>query len=378
MSNKYLIREGTRDLILGECLIKKKLQQDIEGVLDKWGYKEVVTPTIEFYRTFNSEFQSLKEEDMYKFFDDKGRIMVLRPDMTIPIARVVGTNFKDSNPPLRFRYTANVFRVNESLGGKKNEYTDCGVELIGLTDEESDLEILVTALDSLKVLKNNNFKFEIGNINFFNAAVSDLDLSEEEREKLAELIDTKSLKSLEDYLEELNVSEDYKAFFKKLPWLFGGEEVLAEGKKYAFNDELKKNIEYLEKLGNSLKELGYGDMLTFDLGMVPGLNYYTGIIFRGYFEGVGVTVLSGGRYDNLISQFGRDIPAVGFSIKLDSLLGVIEYDDTKKPSKYKIYYGKGYALEAIKKAKLLRDSGHVVELIPKEDIDGIESREELK
>lgn len=119
-------------------------------------------------------------------------------------------------------------------------------------------------------------------------------------------------------------------------------------------------------------------MLTFDLGMVPGLNYYTGIIFRGYFEGVGVTVLSGGRYDNLISQFGRDIPAVGFSIKLDSLLGVIEYDDTKKPSKYKIYYGKGYALEAIKKAKLLRDSGHVVELIPKEDIDGIESREELK
>ena len=378
MSNKYLIPEGTRDLILGECLIKKKLQQDIEGVLDKWGYKEVVTPTIEFYRTFNSEFQSLKEEDMYKFFDDKGRIMVLRPDMTIPIARVVGTKFKDSNPPLRFRYTANVFRVNESLGGKKNEYTDCGVELIGLTDEESDLEILVTALDSLKVLKNNNFKFEIGNINFFNAAVSDLDLSEEERVKLAELIDTKSLKSLEDYLEELNVSEDYKAFFKKLPWLFGGEEVLAEGKKYAFNEELKKNIEYLESLANSLKELGYGDMLTFDLGMVPGLNYYTGIIFRGYFEGVGVTVLSGGRYDNLISQFGRDIPAVGFSIKLDSLLGVIEYDDTKKPSKYKIYYGKKYALEAIKKAKLLRDSGHVVELIPKEDIDGIESKEELK
>ena len=227
------------------------------------------------------------------------------------------------------------------------------------------------------LLINNNFKFEIGNINFFNAAVSDLDLSEEEREKLAELIDTKSLKSLEDYLEELNVSEDYKAFFKKLPWLFGGEEVLAEGKKYAFNNELKKNIEYLESLANSLKELGYGDMLTFDLGMVPGLNYYTGIIFRGYFEGVGVTVLSGGRYDNLISQFGRDIPAVGFSIKLDSLLGVIEYD-TKKPSKYKIYYGKGYALEAIKKAKLLRDSGHVVELIPKEDIDGIESREELK
>lgn len=376
MSNKHLIPEGTRDLILGECLIKKNLQSNIEGVLDKWGYKEVVTPTTEFYKTFNSEFQSLKEEELCKFFDNKGRILVLRPDMTIPIARVVGTKFKDVKPPLRFRYTANVFRVNESLGGKKNEYTDCGVELIGLSDKESDLEILVTALDSLKVLKNNNFKLEIGNINFFNAATSELDLSEDEISKLAELIDTKNLKALEDYLNELNLSEDYKEFFNKLPWLFGGEEVLLEGKKYAFNDELKNIIEYLENLASSLKELGYGDMLTFDLGMVPGLNYYTGIIFRGYVEGVGVTVLSGGRYDNLISKFGRDIPAVGFSIKIDSLLDVIE-EEPKKEKKYIIYYGDGNSLEAIKKGKLLRDSGFIVELIPNNNLQGIDVKEEV-
>lgn len=376
MSNKHLIPEGTRDLILGECLIKKNLQNNIEGVLDKWGYKEVVTPTTEFYNTFNSEFQSLKEEELCKFFDNKGRILVLRPDMTIPIARVVGTKFKDVKPPLRFRYTANVFRVNESLGGKKNEYTDCGVELIGLSDEESDLEILVTALDSLKVLKNNKFKFEIGNINFFNAATSELDLDEDEISKLAELIDTKNLKALEDYLNELNVSEDYKEFFNKLPWLFGGEEVLLEGKKYAFNDELKNIIEYLEDLASSLKELGYGDMLTFDLGMVPGLNYYTGIIFRGYVEGVGVTVLSGGRYDNLISKFGRDIPAVGFSIKIDALLEVIE-EEPKKEKKYIIYYGNGYSLEAIKEGKLLRDSGFIVELIPDNNLQGIDVKEEV-
>lgn len=376
MSNKHLIPEGTRDLILGECLIKKNLQNNIEGVLDKWGYKEVVTPTIEFYNTFNSEFQSLKDEELFKFFDNKGRILVLRPDMTIPIARVVGTKFKDANPPLRFRYTANVFRVNESLGGKKNEYTDCGVELIGLSDEESDLEILVTALDSLKVLKNNNFKFEIGNINFFNAAISELDLDKEEINKLAELIDKKNLKSLENYLNELNLSEDYKEFFNKLPWLFGGEDVLIEGKKYAFNDELKNIIEYLEKLSSSLKKLGYEDMLTFDLGMVPGLNYYTGIIFRGYVEGVGVTVLSGGRYDNLISKFGRDIPAVGFSIKIDALLDVIE-EESKKEKKYVIYYGNSYSLEAIKKAKTLRNLGFVVELIPDNNLQGIDVKEEV-
>ena len=125
MSNKYMIPEGTRDLILQDCKAKKKLQKDIESILDKWGYEEIVTPTIEFYQTFNSGFQNLKEEDVYKFFDSKGRILVLRPDMTIPIARVCATKFNNTDKPIRLRYCSDVFRVHESLGGKKNEYTDC-------------------------------------------------------------------------------------------------------------------------------------------------------------------------------------------------------------------------------------------------------------
>ncbi|MGL4106475.1 ATP phosphoribosyltransferase regulatory subunit [Clostridium sp. LP20] len=372
MKNKYVIPEGTRDLVLGECLIKKQVQMDIENILDKWGYKEVVTPTIEFYQTFNAGFENLREEDMYKFFDGKGRILVLRPDMTIPIARIVATKFKDVNPPLRFRYSADVFRVHESLGGKKNEYTDCGVELIGLEDKKSDLEILVTALDALKVVKNTGFKLEIGNINFFNSAIKDLNLKEEERYKLAQLIDRKSLKELEDYLGELNVSDDYKEFFKKLPWLFGGKEVLEKGKLSAFNDELKNSVEYLERLYKDLEELGYGDRITFDLGMVPRLNYYTGIIFRGYVDGVGVTVLSGGRYDRLISTFGKDMPAVGFSINLDSLLDIINEEKSSGQQRYKVYYGNGNEVSAIKQCEILRNSGYIVELIPEEGLVGVD------
>ena len=280
MVNKNIIPEGTRDLILDECSRKKELELEIENILNKWGYKEVITPTIEYYQTFNGGFQNLKEEDMYKFFDDKGRILVLRPDMTIPIARVVATKFKEINPPIRLRYTSNVFRVHESLGGKKNEYTDCGVELIGLNGIDSDVEILITALESLKVLKETGYKIEVGNINFFDSAVEWLNLDFEQRSFLAKLIDEKSMKELEEYLDMLKVGDDYKDFFMKLPWLFGGVEVLDIGEKYAINNEILNEIKYLRNIYEMLDSLGYGDKLTFDLGIVPRLNYYTGIICR--------------------------------------------------------------------------------------------------
>ncbi|MDS0525066.1 ATP phosphoribosyltransferase regulatory subunit [Clostridium sp. SHJSY1] len=363
MTKKYITPEGTRDLVLGECAIKKKLQMDIEEILDKWGYKEVVTPTIEFYETFNSGFQNLREEEVYKFFDNRGKILVLRPDMTIPIARVVATKFKDIPGPIRFRYSSNVYRVHESLGGKKNEYTDCGVELVGTEDKFSDLEILVTALDVLKVLQVSDYKLEVGNINFFNSAIKELNLGDEDRIKLAELIDRKSLKELDEYLDYLEVEDNYKEFFKKVPWLFGGKEVLEKGKKYCFNDEVKNSIEYLEKLSEVLYELGYGDMVTYDLGMVPRLDYYTGIIFRGYVEGVGVTVLSGGRYDNLISYFGEDRKAVGFSINLDSVMDIMKDKKIEQKQSYKLCYGKKFEIEAFKKAEELRKQGFVVNMI---------------
>lgn len=378
MISKFIIPEGTRDLILDDCAVKKRLQRDIESILDKWGYDEIVTPTIEFYQTFNSGFQNLEEQDVYKFIDSKGRILVLRPDMTIPIARVVATKFKNVEDPIRLRYSADVFRVHESLGGKKNEYTDCGVELIGLKAEESDLEILVTALDTLKLLKNTEYNLEIGNIDFFNSAIKRARLKEEERDYLANLIDRKSLKALEDYLNQLDMTKECREFLKVLPLLFGGREVLEKAKKYAFNLELKYSIEYLEKISDDLCELGYEDRIIFDLGMVPRLDYYSGIIFKGYADGVGATVLSGGRYDNLLAKFGKNVPAIGFSINIDSMMNVIKDNTIETEDKYKVYYGKKYEVMVIKKAMLLREEGKTVELIPVRGLDGVDVKKEVK
>ncbi|BCZ47646.1 ATP phosphoribosyltransferase regulatory subunit [Clostridium gelidum] len=371
MNKKNMLPEGTRDLILDECVIKRSLERDIDEIFEKWGYKEVITPTLEFYETFNYNSQTLREEDMYKFFDNRGRILVLRPDMTIPIARVVETKLKDAELPIKLRYTSNVFRVHESLGGKRNEYTDCGVELIGIEDKKSDLEVLVLALEALKKLGLNDFKLEIGNIGFFNGAFKNLEIDQKHIEVIAQFIEDKNLKNLEDYIDALDIKEEYKKFFNKLPWMFGDKNILEEAKKLAFNNEVKENLEYLEVLYSQLEALGYGENVTFDLGMVPRLNYYTGMIFRGYGEGVGNTLLRGGRYDRLIKSSNNYVPAIGFSIDINSVIenGKLNKNLNEDENIYKIYYSEKNRIEAIKKSEELRKQGYIVDLLPKEDIE---------
>ncbi|WP_394900157.1 ATP phosphoribosyltransferase regulatory subunit [Clostridium butyricum] len=373
MKKKNILPEGTRDLILDECIVKRAIERDIDDIFYKWGYKEIITPTVEFYETFNHDSQTLKEEDMYKFFDNRGRILVLRPDMTIPIARVVETKFKDESLPIKLRYNSNVFRVHASLGGKRNEYTDCGVELIGLEDKKSDLEVLVLALEALEKLGLSDFKLEIGNIGFFEGVFKTLNISKESKEIIAQYIEDKNLKNLEDYLDESDIKDEYKEFFNKLPWLFGDRSILEEAKVLAFNEELKANLEYLENLYSELDILGYGNKVTFDLGMVPRLNYYTGIIFRGYGEGVGNTVLRGGRYDNLITIGEEYIPAIGFSLDINSVIENVKTSEKINTidKSCKIYYSSKYRIEAIRKSEQLRQEGKIVELIPDDSVNEI-------
>ena len=197
---KFSIPSGTRDLILKECVNRQELKQEIEAVFEAYGYEEIITPSIEYYETYQTGFEQLKDEAMYKFFDQEGKILTLRMDMTVPIARVCATKFKDQTPPFRFRYTADVFKVKQSFAGKRNEVTDCGVELIGLRDLESDLEVLMCALEVMEAMKQDSYTLEIGNVNFFHCACEQLNLTEEQVEILADLIDRKSMIELKEYL----------------------------------------------------------------------------------------------------------------------------------------------------------------------------------
>ena len=372
---KFMIPEGTRDLILGECSMKRTLQHNLEKIFDSYGYKEIVTPSIEYFRTYLTGLESIRDEQMYKFLDYRGRIMTMRMDMTVPIARVVATRMKDQPLPLRFRYCANVYKINESFAGKLNEVTDCGVELIGQTSEESDLEVLVCALEAMESMKQESYTLELGDVNFFHGACSDLNLTEEEQGKLANLVDKKSIAQLKEYLDDLRLNEKAKAFFLQLPWMCGDVTTLDEVIPYCFNSRLRKTVENLRKIYMQLKELGYEKNITFDLGKIPHLTYYTGILFEGFIEGSGTSVLSGGRYDTLLEKFGTPMPAIGFSVKLDYVLPVLKQENNDKPTVVMHYPGK-LKVEAIKQAADLRKT-HKVELIQDEFCNTVEIKGDI-
>ena len=353
-----------RDFTVDECKRRNKIIETITERFSKWGYSEVSTPIVEYYKTFNHKTQDLKEEEMYKFFDSRGRILVLRPDMTVPVARLVNTKLKDMKLPLKLFYNAEVFRVHESFEGKRNEYLDCGIELIGASGEKTDLEVLVTALEVLKALDTKKeFKLEIGNVNILKSALKDMNLSIDNQNKVIELINKKSLTSLREYLDDIEIRKEYKEFLNKFPWLFGGYEMIKKAKGLAFNEDMKKNIEYLENLYLNLQKLGYEKYLSVDISMVPRVNYYSGIIFKGYVKEIGSTVIRGGRYDNLLESFGKSIPAIGFSVDVNLLIDSCDYEE--KVNSEKIILSKDNYLEELRKAINKTRTGEKIEIIYK-------------
>ena len=353
-----------RDFTVDECKRRNKIIETITERFSKWGYSEVSTPIVEYYKTFNHKTQDLKEEEMYKFFDSRGRILVLRPDMTVPVARLVNTKLKDMKLPLKLFYNAEVFRVHESFEGKRNEYLDCGIELIGASGEKTDLEVLVTALEVLKALDTKKeFKLEIGNVNILKSALKDMNLSIDNQNNVIELINKKSLTSLREYLDDIEIRKEYKEFLNKFPWLFGGYEMIKKAKGLAFNEDMKKNIEYLENLYLNLQKLGYEKYLSVDISMVPRVNYYSGIIFKGYVKEIGSTVIRGGRYDNLLESFGKSIPAIGFSVDVNLLIDSCDYEE--KVNSEKIILSKDNYLEELRKAINKTRNGEKIEIIYK-------------
>ena len=348
---KIQMPEGMRDLIIDECIKKKALQHQIESIFDSYGYQEVMTPTIEFYSTYSNAYENIIEEDKYKFFDQNGRILTLRSDMTVPIARVCTSKFKDMEGPYRFRYTSNVFKVRQKFRGKQSEVTDCGIECIGLS--KSNLEVILCAIEVMESL-NQEYTLEIGNVNFFKKASSYFNLSSQ---VLSDLINRKSMVELKDFLINANVSEKAFQFFMELPFLSGDASVLDRALELSFNDEIEAVVLSLKKLHAALVEMGVDAHITYDLGKVPYYRYYTGVIFEGFVAGVGTSVLNGGRYDRLLEKFGCDMPACGFSVKLDYLLDVIP---SQEQTQTVVYYPIAKQLEAYKIAKDLRKDGKCV------------------
>ncbi|NSW91051.1 MAG: ATP phosphoribosyltransferase regulatory subunit [Firmicutes bacterium] len=321
---KIYTPDGVQDILFEDCYIKRNIEDNIREVFRKCGYFEIETPTLEFYDTFSIDEDSIPQEAMFKFFDQQGRILVLRPDLTIPVARVAATKYKDSEYPLRFSYIGNTFRYNESGGGRQKEFTQAGVELLGLKTPESDAEVIVTAISALKATGLKNFQVDIGQVDFFKGLMEETGLPMHYVDQMRQLIDRKDFIGMEEIVNRCNISPNLKELVLDLPRLFGTVEVIDRVEKTVSGQHTLYALDYLRRILEILEDCGLKEYVSVDLGMVQGLNYYTGVIFRGFTHGVGFPVLSGGRYDNLVEKFGERCPATGFSIGINLVMSALE------------------------------------------------------
>ena len=358
MRNTIATPEGTRDLLFQSARALRSAENAIRGALEDQGYCEIVTPTIEFYDMFNQANPAHDQESMLKVIDRSGRICVVRPDNTTPVARVAATRLDDAALPVRLYYSQKVFRSVSGDHGHKGEFLQIGAELIGADGTEADLDILSAAFAALAKTGADSFRIELGHAELYKALVAELGVDEIEAEEIRRLIENKSFAALVDALAPYGDVPAARVL-RAIPQLFGGREVLDEVEKLTGNVRVLGAVAYLRRLYDALSAAGYGESILIDLGLVHEMGYYTGVMFRGYVGGAGAAILSGGRYNGLCAKFGRDLPAAGFGIDVESVAEAATAAGSERkidPDRVRIALTKG-RLEK-KTVALLRAAGY--------------------
>ena len=282
--------DGTKDLLFGECEQRSQVTKTLKDLFTAQGYRRVMTPALEFYDVFGkSAAKYLPKESMYKLTDHKGRLMVLCPDCTVPVARLTATRLKGMPMPLRLFYNHNIYRMFPELKGKSTEINQVGIELIGGEKLRSDLEVVELAARCLSTIGNGKYRLELCDIGYFKAIMNSLDVDEDTKEEIRYQIEQKNYASLTDMLGKYKDSKAAQALLK-LPRLFGGAEVFEKAYELFDENGAKESLDYLKGIYEYLQALGLGDRVIIDLGLVNLAEYYTGIIFRGYFHGIGEQV----------------------------------------------------------------------------------------
>lgn len=320
---------GVADLYFEDAARKAEAEAVLQETFRRWSYTQVIPPTFEYYEALAAEASPQVREEIYRFADRDGRMLALRADPTIPIARIVGTKLYAHPLPLRFFYISNVFRYEEPKAALRREFTQAGIELIGAGTPEADAEVIALAITALRAIGLRDLRVRLGAMNLVDALLADLALTETEREFVKHALERKNERRLRDLLYNGEAATEaptdnvarVRNALCALAHLTGDGTVLERARhECAVNEGATRALERLHQVWHYLVALDCADALLLDLAMVRGMAYYTGIVFEGFARGVGFAVLSGGRYDRLLAHFGRDLPACGFAIGVERAL----------------------------------------------------------
>lgn len=360
-SGMVLMPGGVRDLLFGEARRKRELENSMLQLFKTWGYSEVTTPTFEFYEVLAPALGEVLRDQFFRFIDERGRIMVLRPDMTTPIARLVSTRLKGESFPLRLCYVASIFR-RENHAGQQREFYQVGVELIGAVGPEADAEVISLAGEALKTAGVKEFYLTVGQAGVLAGILEETNFTQEEREKAKVALSRKDFVAWEKLIANSPLPKDQREALRALPYLHGGVEVLAQVEGLVSDSRVRAGLAHLRKTWEILNDYELQDQICFDLSLLRGLGYYTGIVFEGYAPGVGYPLCGGGRYDELLSKFGFSCPATGFALGVERVLVALGKESVSRDQVPDYFIVGSNPRDVVQKAQELRRKSCTVEI----------------
>ncbi len=308
---------GFTDLFFEDAARQLWLCDALRALFAAWGYAPVIPPTVSYAESLAVELGAQMAQELYRFFDREGHTLALRADLTVPVARIVGTRLYDRPMPLRLSYVERVFRHIAPQAAQRREFTQAGVELVGADTPQADAEVVALAAESLRTIGVRHFRLTVGHMGFFRALMDGVGLPDARIRRLRRAIDRRNDRLLETELGALDVSPAMRDLLRSLPNLTGGHEVIDKARSLTDLGVARAALDRLEAVIDLLEAQDLGGVVLVDLGEVRGMEYYTGLVFRGYAAGVGLALCSGGRYDDLIGHFGPDLPAVGFAMDVE-------------------------------------------------------------
>jgi ATP phosphoribosyltransferase regulatory subunit len=364
---------GMRDTLPDLYQLKRNTKYRMEEVVQQWGYRFLQTSALEFYDTVG-EASSILDQQIFKLLDQDGNTLVLRPDMTAPIARVASSTMKNEEYPLRLAYSANVFRAQQREGGRPAEFDQFGVELVGDSTVSADAEVIALMIESIKESGLTNFQVAIGHVGFLNALFLNVLGNEELSEQLKRYLYEKNFVGFRQHVKSLPISSNDQKRLLAFLQLRGKKDVLKLGEGLLDTVEGRKAVQDLRNLWETLEAYDVDAYISLDLTLVSHMSYYTGILFEGYGQKLGFPISNGGRYDELLAKFDNPTPATGFGIHFDRLMEAIDNGGLEESTIYCIVFSEERKLEAISKAKQLRGEGKSIVL---QNLSGVENIDQL-
>lgn len=327
-----------------------------------YGYREISTPVFEKYNLYATMNGTVNHREMIKTIDNTGQVLVLRPDITIPLTKEIAANKANLANELRYFYVLDVYRqTNETK--EYRQHTQAGVEYFGNPSAEADGEIIALAAHVLRELKVGNFTIELGHAGFFKQIIEEVNIDDDDFLELKRLIQGKNIPEMERLLARLSLPEDMQKIIGSLPFLYGKlADVLDTAKTLPLSEALKEKLNDIQAIYEVLEAYHVAEHIVIDLSLINHMDYYSDIIFQGFIERIGKTVLMGGRYDSLSEHFNASFPAIGFAFDVDLLLAGCEVRDEKTVPELDlvIKYDKHLEKRAISLAHELRNNNYTV------------------